>query len=336
MAGVAERAGDEDRRHRARPLRLLPGNHPDDRRRHQDVENGDDDDRQHDRPGNRPGRIPDLVTDVAHLVVAAVAVHRQHRGGAQAGEHLAVESVGVGGEVERLRERRREESGDNDPADGSEDDDQHDDGQPADGLDVAVKQRRHGDADAGSEQVVPGRRHRRPEELQIVREADGAAGDRQRRDEDGLEDEHEGHQPAEPERLEGLAQIEVRAAAAGQRGAELGVDQPVAQRQQRPHHPRVDDVRAVHRRDHERDGQERSDADHADDVGGGGLEQAHSALERRRTGSGRWHVCRVAHAISFETMAAAVRSSATSGFSASAATASRADCDRPAATVARS
>jgi hypothetical protein len=36
-----------------------------------------------------------------------------------------------------------------------------------------------------------------------------------RRDQDGLEDEQEGHQLAEAERLERLAQVEIAAAAAG-------------------------------------------------------------------------------------------------------------------------
>ena len=44
--------------------------------------------------------------------------------------------------------------------------------------------------------------------------------------EDGLEDEEKPHQPAEPERLERLAQVEIAAAAARQRRAELRVDEP--------------------------------------------------------------------------------------------------------------
>ena len=133
------------------------------------------------------------------------------------------------------------------------------------------------DADRGGDQVVLQRRHRGPDELQVVGEADGAAGHRQRRDQDRLEDEQERHQAAEAERLERFAQVEIAAAAARQRRAELRVDEAVGEREDEAGDPRVDDVRAVHRRDHERDGQERPDADHGDDVGGGGLQQAHAA-----------------------------------------------------------
>ena len=135
------------------------------------------------------------------------------------------------------------------------------------------------------------RRHRGPDELQVVGKADRAAGDRQRRDENRLEDEQEAHQPAEAERLERLAQVQVAPAAAGQRGAELRVDEAVGQREHEAGDPRVEDVRPVHRRDHERNGQERPDADHADDVGGRRLQQAHRAAR----GSGRSACAGVGH-----------------------------------------
>ena len=165
---------------------------------------------------------------------------------------------------------------------------EHHHGQPADVFDVAPQQRRRRHADGGRDQVVRERRHRRPDELQVVGEAHRAAGDRQRRDQHGLEDEQERHQPAEAERLERLAQVEIAAAAAGQRRAELRVDQAVGEREHQAGDPGVDDVRAVHGRDHERDGQERPDADHADDVGGGGLQQAHP--RREGVGRGAWVV----------------------------------------------
>ncbi len=139
-------------------------------------------------------------------------------------------------------------------------------------------------ADGGGDQVVRQRRHRGPDELQVVGEADGAAGDRERRDQNRLEDEEKRHQLAEAERLERLAQVEIAAAAAGQRGAELRVDEAVGQREHEAGDPRVDDVRPVHGRDHERNGEEGADADHGDDVGGRRLQQAHRA-RRGLTGS---------------------------------------------------
>ena len=171
--------------------------------------------------------------------------------------------------------------------------------------------------------------HRRPDELQVVREADRAAGDRQRRDEDGLEDEEEAHQPAEAERLERLAQVEIAAAAARQRGAELRVDEAVGERQHRARDPRVEDVRPVHRLDHERDGEERPDADHADDVGGGGLQQAHAAVEvgaptsgirDQGSGSGSERAEPIAAKLQGVDERAAAARSGTRGFSASAST----------------
>jgi len=60
----------------------------------------------------------------------------------------------------------------------------------------------------------------------------------------------------------------------------------VGERQHEARQPRVDHVRPVHRRHHERNREERPDAHHADDVGGRRLEQAHRAIERgsRRSG----------------------------------------------------
>jgi len=78
-------------------------------------------------------------------------------------------------------------------------------------------------------------------------------------------------QPAKAERPVRLAQVDVGTAAAGERGAQFRVHQPVAQREDRANAPGVDDVRPVHRCDHERNRQEGADADHADDVRRGGL-----------------------------------------------------------------
>ena len=148
------------------------------------------------------------------------------------------------------------------------------------------------------------RRHRRPVELQVVGEADRAAGDRERRDQDRLEDEEERHQAAEAERLERFAQIEIAAAAAGQRRAELRVDEAVGEREDEAGDPGIDDVRAVHGGDHERNGQERADPNHRNDVGGRGLQQAHA---RRGLEVLRCEVSRFDHSIAATSRSATCR-----------------------------
>ena len=181
-----------------------------------------------------------------------------------------------GGKSNACAGEKREQAGDDHPADRDQHHHQHHDGEAADVFDVAPQQRRGDDAHRRGNQVVLERRHRRPDELQVVGEADRAAGDGERRDQDRLEDEQERHQPAEAERLEGFAKVEVAAAAAGQRRAELRIDETVGEREDETGDPRVDHVRAVHGGDHEGNSQEGTDADHRDDVGGGRLQQAHA------------------------------------------------------------
>src|SRR5262249_49367019 len=110
-------------------------------------------------------------------------------------------------------------------------------------------------------------------------EADGAARDRQRRDEHHLKDEQESHQRSDTERLVRFAQVDVWSAAAWQRRTELRVDEAVAQREQRAGEPRVEDVRSAHRLEHEGDRQERPDADHHEDIRRGRLQEAETAIE---------------------------------------------------------
>ncbi len=193
----------------------------------------------------------------------------------------------AGGKVEGLRRREREEAGDDDPSDRHENDHEHDDREPANLLDVAPEERRHRNAHHGGRQVMRERRHAGPHETQVVGKADRAASHRQRRDENGLEDEQKAHQPAETEGLERLPEVQISPTAPGQRGAELRVHQAVGEREHEPRQPRVEHVRAVHGRDHERNGQEGPDAHHADHVGGRRFEQAHGPAQCRRRGGGR-------------------------------------------------
>ncbi len=164
-----------------------------------------------------------------------------------------------------------------------------------------------------------GQRRHRPDELQVVGEANRAAGNGERSDEDGLEDEEERHQRAEAERLEGFAQVQVAAAAARERRPELRIDKSVGQSEEEAGDPRVDHVRPAHCRHHERNGEERTDAHHRDDVGCCRLQQAHAAAE---DGLGRLRARRARHQNSTASSCSAFSREGTSGFRASAATSS--------------
>src|SRR6185295_20018053 len=121
-----------------------------------------------------------------------------------------------------------------------------------------------------------------------------------------------------------FAKVDVGAAASGECRAQLRVDETVAEREDGAERPCVEDVRPVHRRHHERNGENRPDADHPDDVRGGGLQQAHAAVERHHRGE-RSAIRRSAVAVS-----------GTRGFAASASRARSIDSISVAWTVRRS
>ena len=87
---IREGPGDEQGGDGSRLLRLLPWDHAENHRRHRDVHRGHDDDREDDRARHGAHRVLDLLRDVADLVVAAVAVHGENRGGPEPGEEIRV------------------------------------------------------------------------------------------------------------------------------------------------------------------------------------------------------------------------------------------------------
>ena len=121
---------------------------------------------------------------------------------------------------------------------------------------------------------------RRPEIAGVLGEADAAGRHRQRRAERQLPDE-EKRQPAADARPVHRAQIADGPACLRQRRAELGPDQPVARDEQRADDPPQHRLRPVHRRDHQRDRDERPDADHVDHVQDGGVPETDAADEAR-------------------------------------------------------
>ncbi len=84
-----------------------------------------------------------------------------------------------------------------------------------------------------------------------------------------------------------LAQIVVRSARARNRSAEFGPHQPIAQAQQRTGHPADQHRWASQRRQRQRNGDERADADHVEQIG----RQRAPETQRARRGAcscGRW------------------------------------------------
>jgi hypothetical protein len=110
-------------------------------------------------------------------------------------------------------------------------------------------------------------------------EADEAGGDFKRTAEDELPDEQEGHQPSEPRAAKGFAQIDEGAARSGHGGGEFGPDETVADRQERAEQPAEHALGTAHRRDDERDREERSDAYHVAHVERGGLEEVKTSYQ---------------------------------------------------------
>jgi hypothetical protein len=321
---IVERPRNEQRCDSSRVLSFLPRDHTENHRAHRHIQCDDGDDRQHDGARDRARRRPHFFADVADIVVSAVVVHRDQSRRADCTDEARVHPPRRRRKVERARPREMQRAGDDDPAERREHDDEHYHRKPADRSDVAIEERRHGDADRGRDQVVLHRRHRRPVETQVVGESDRPARNRQRRHEHHLKDEDERHQPPEPERPIRFAKVDVRAAAARQRRAELRVHEAVAQREHRAKRPGVEDVRPVHCRHHERDREKRADAHHADDVRRRGLQQAEAAIEPHHSGD------RAA------TRRAAISRLGTSGFDASASRAASTPGDDAAAIVRRS
>ena len=268
--------GDEDGSQRAARLRFLPRDELEHHRGHGDVDDGHHRDGEQDGAGDVALRILHLSGDVADLVVAAEAVHRDHCPGSERRPEAGVEPLR---RDERGESRTLDEAGYDHPAGGGEHERQHRLREPLDRVDVPVEKEEDEHTDAGSGEVVGQAAPLRQVEAEVVRETHRAAGEREGRHQQDVEEEQEGHEPSQPEGAKRLPQINVRSAAPRERCSKLGVHESVGKREQRSDQPRPDDVRSAHRVHHERDGQEGTDPDHPDDVGGGGPQEPHPPLQ---------------------------------------------------------
>ena len=106
-------------------------------------------------------------------------------------------------------------------------------GDLADGVDPPPQQGDDHDDGTKPDEVAVDRRHRRPEVAQVGHEPVDAGGHDQRDEQDRGPDEQERHEPPGAV-LEGLPQVDVGAAGARHRGAELGPDQAVASARSAP------------------------------------------------------------------------------------------------------
>ena len=259
------------------PRGFPPGDRLQHHRAHGDVDRRHHRDREQDGSRDIPLRAPHFAGDVADLVVAPEAVHGDHRGGPERRPEPRLEALrrGEGGKA-----RTVEQPGRDHPAGGGEHERQHRLREALHGLDVPVEEEEHQHAHPGGGEVVGKAGQVREVEAQVVGEAHRPAGERERRHQQDVEQEQEGHHPAETEGAKRLAEVEVRPSAAGERRPELCIDEPVGQREQRAEEPGPDDVRPAHRRHHQRDRQEGADPDHPDDVRRGGPGEAHPPLHR--------------------------------------------------------
>jgi hypothetical protein len=119
----------------------------------------------------------------------------------------------------------------------------HNSADRADRIDPPPQGEHHDRDDRERDRVdlQPGQARR--EVAEVLHEADDAGRHDQRDREERGPDEQERHEPPAPV-LERLAEVEVGPAGAGHRGAELGPDQPVGEREQRAEDPAEDRLRS--------------------------------------------------------------------------------------------
>ena len=165
---------------------------------------------------------------------------------------------------------------------GQHDDEQHR-GELGDLADLAEQRHDDQERDADADDLAQWRGARvvgdaRDQVAEVLDEADDAGGHDQRDEQHRAPHEQERHQPPGAV-LERFAQVEVGAAGARHRGAELGPDEPVGQRDDRPDDPAEHRLRAAHGGDHGGNRDERADTAHLGHVDRGGLQWADLALE---------------------------------------------------------
>ena len=122
-------------------------------------------------------------------------------------------------------------------------------------------------------------RHRRIQIRGVVREPDRPRRHEQRHRRHHGPEKEKAHQTAGAVGTVRFEEILIAAAGPRHGGAEFGPHQPIGNRDHRPDQPAQHRLRSVHRLEQERNGQERSGADHRDDVGGRRGREPHPALE---------------------------------------------------------
>jgi hypothetical protein len=245
----------------------------------QQVDAHDAEDRGDDRARQGAAGVLDLGAHVRGGVVAEVVVDADGQPRREAGPEVAGPQVeGVRGVRERLvrvevAERRRDHQhhGDDHHA-------PHHGAELGDVLHAPPQQRHDQGDDAEPNEVALRLRHAVPQISEVLHQSDHARGHDERDEQHRRPDEQEGHQLAAAV-LEGLAQIDITVSGPGQRGAQLGPDQPVRQCQHRARQKADDGLGPAEGGDHEGDGRERPDAAHLTHVDGGGLEQPDPADE---------------------------------------------------------
>src|SRR5882724_6515368 len=100
----------------------------------------------------------------------------------------------------------------------------------------------------------------------ILRDADRAGRDGERRAERDLPDEEEGEELSPARGAIDALEILIGAAGLREGSAEFGPDETVANGEQRAEDPAKHGLRSAHRADDERQGDEGADADHVDHV----------------------------------------------------------------------
>jgi hypothetical protein len=240
------------------------------------IQKQDQKNRSDDGPGNHPLRLANLVPQVADVVVAEEVEHHQHGSIAQAEQERHIQVKGARREVEKQPRVQMHHAFHGDPEAGQQETapkHQHDAGNI---TNLAIEQDHGNQGKAGGEQAqAHGRLDQSLEhETRIERHAHSAGGDLQGAAEKELPDEEPRHQAPQALPPEALAQVVIRAAGAGESGAQLGKNQAIRNGDQGSHKPANQGLRSAHGGENGRNRNKRSRAHHVGHVDGDGIEQA--------------------------------------------------------------
>ena len=235
------------------------------------------DDRQHHSARNRAHRGDHLIAELRDAVVAAVVIERVHHRRAEPGDAQTVERKGRR-EQGRNRLRRVDEAGGGDREQGEHGDRAERERGVRDVRNRPVEREQRHHADGERDAVANDRLRCRGNDIRrVLREADVSARQRERNEEQQLPNEEKGRQPSRPVCAEGFAQVRIRAAAARKARTQLGKAQPVAECDDCARDPRPHRDRPVHRRNDQRNRDQRAGADHRRDVDCDGAAQPDAA-----------------------------------------------------------